>query len=91
MRRNSDFLIEGWVLKKYVGPGGTVMIPAGVKVIGDGAFRGCGGLAEVTIPEGVTTIGEWAFDGCGEIRIFAGKEGCAAAYAEKYGLSFSAV
>ncbi len=51
-------------LKKYVGPGGDVVIPDGVKVIGGGAFYGCESLTSITIPEGVTNIGDRAFYGC---------------------------
>ena len=39
---------------------GTV-IPDGVTVIGDYAFRSCGGMTTFEIPEGVTTIGREAF------------------------------
>lgn len=34
-----DFIIENGVLKKYVGPGGDVVIPEGVASIGKDAFR----------------------------------------------------
>jgi hypothetical protein len=39
-------------------------IPAGVTVIGAGAFFGCTSLNSVTIPATVTVIGEWAFAEC---------------------------
>ena len=32
--------------------------------IGNDAFSGCGGLAEITIPDSVTGIGKWAFFEC---------------------------
>ena len=41
MSNASDFIIENGVLKKYVGPGGDVVIPKGVTSIGKGAFSGC--------------------------------------------------
>ena len=35
-----------------------------VTTIGDGAFRNCTGLTELTLPESVTSIGAGAFEGC---------------------------
>ncbi|MDE6902160.1 MAG: leucine-rich repeat domain-containing protein, partial [Lachnospiraceae bacterium] len=63
-----DFVIAKGVLTKYNGPGGDVVIPAGVKKIGDGAFKGCAALTGVTIPDGVTSIGERALYGCTELQ-----------------------
>ena len=60
----SDFVIENGVLTKYQGPGGDVVIPEGVTVIGDGAFLFCEALTSATIPASVTHIGENAFSGC---------------------------
>ena len=54
MSNPSDFVIENGVLKKYVGPGGNVVIPEGVTRISFGAFDSCGALTGVAIPEGVT-------------------------------------
>ena len=42
----------------------SVEIPAGVKIIGLEAFKGCKSLAAVVIPAGVTAIGDVAFYGC---------------------------
>ena len=38
MSNASDFIIENGVLKKYVGPGGDVVIPEGVSSVGKKAF-----------------------------------------------------
>ena len=38
MSNINDFVIENGVLKKYVGPGGDVIIPEGVTSIGNGVF-----------------------------------------------------
>jgi hypothetical protein len=38
-----------------------VIIPNSVEAIGEGAFRWCINVTNVTIPEGVTTIGTKAF------------------------------
>ena len=42
-----------------------ITLPAGLKAIGNNAFRGCFAMRnEVTIPAGVQTIGSYAFSGC---------------------------
>ena len=64
MSGNSDFVIEGGVLKQYNGPGGDVVIPEGVTAIGYSAFSNRTGLTSVTIPDGVKEIGGSAFKGC---------------------------
>lgn len=64
MSNASDFIIENGVLKKYVGPGGDVMIPEGVTEIGVGAFNLCRRLSSVVIPDTVKTIGLQAFRDC---------------------------
>ncbi len=64
MSNASDFVIENGVLKKYVGPGGDVVVPEGVTSIGWSAFSGCEKLTSVTIPDSLTSIGYKAFSGC---------------------------
>ena len=60
---NEDFEIEDGVLVKYKGEGGDVVIPDGVKEIGDRAFEDSA-VTSVVIPEGVEYIGISAFGGC---------------------------
>ncbi|MDE7098212.1 MAG: leucine-rich repeat domain-containing protein [Ruminococcus sp.] len=43
---------------------GDVIIPDGVKIIGNDAFLGCIGLTSVTIPDSVISIGAGAFSDC---------------------------
>ena len=64
MGNASDSIIENGVLKKYVGPGGDVVIPDGVYEIDSDAFDLCTELTNITIPEGVTEISSWGFCGC---------------------------
>ena len=56
MSNAGDFIIDNGVLKKYVGPGGDVVIPEGVSQIGTKAFFRCVSVTTVVIPEGVTEI-----------------------------------
>ena len=63
-----DFVIESGVLKKYVGPGGDVVVPEGVASIGRSAFDGCEKLTGVTLPESLESIEEMAFYLCTGLR-----------------------
>jgi len=47
----------------------SFIIPASVTTIGDGAFKLCEGLTEVTIPSSVATIGEKAFENCRSLTL----------------------
>ena len=64
MSNTSDFIIENGVLKKYVGPGGDVVVPKEVTEIGDSAFAGISKLKTVIIPGSVKKIGRLAFRKC---------------------------
>lgn len=63
-----NFKIENGVLKEYLNDRETeVVIPEGVKIIGDLVF--CGSrLKSVTIPKGVKIIEDLAFVNCDELR-----------------------
>ena len=45
----------------------SVVLPADLSAIGESAFAGCKGLANVEIPSGVSTIGNYAFYDCDAI------------------------
>ncbi len=68
MSGKSDFVISGGELTEYSGPGGDVVIPAGVTGIGRLAFYKHSNLRSVTVPAGVTRIGDAAFLGCRNLR-----------------------
>ena len=69
MSSASDFVFKENELTNYVGGGGTVEIPEGVKSIGWGAFRNRMDVTEVIIPEGVNEISSYAFEGCKELKM----------------------
>ena len=62
-----DFFIRGRVLVKYDGPGGDVIIPDGVKVIGEMAFAHSA-VSSVIIPNTVAKLGWRAFCMCHQLR-----------------------
>lgn len=67
-KNQKDFVIEKEVLIKYNGKEKNVVIPKGVKEIGDVAFFGCINLKSVEFPEGVTKIGSRAFGECSNLK-----------------------
>lgn len=64
MNHMGDFVIENGVVIKYTGEDSRVVIPKGVRKIGENAFANRGNITSVTIPEGVTQIGAKAFRFC---------------------------
>ncbi len=74
MSNASDFIIENGVLTKYVGPGGDVVIPAGVTEIKNGSFARGGvftgnkNIKTVIFPYGLINIGDYAFQDCSSLE-----------------------
>jgi len=65
-RVGSDFVIEGGILKSYVGNSTEVVVPDDVVEIGENAFRESH-IKSVVIPGSVSKIGREAFYGCSEL------------------------
>lgn len=45
-----------------------VILPNGMKALGDNAFNNCKNLEEVVLPEGLLTIGKYAFNYCTKLK-----------------------
>ena len=60
MSNSNDFIIHGSTLEEYVGPGGHVVIPEGVKKIADDAFISCSNLQSVIFSNQLTRIDDHA-------------------------------
>ena len=71
MSNASDFIIENGVLKKYVGPGGAVVIPETVEEIGAGAFADNKSISGIQMHNGVHKIGKRAFYNCRSLENIA--------------------
>lgn len=64
---DSDFVIEDGVLTEYKGKENDIVIPIGVKEIGNRAFYDDISITSIDIPNSVTTIGYCAFSGCNRL------------------------
>ena len=73
MSNANDFIIENGVLKKYVGPGGAVIVPEevteiGIKAFVSGGYQVSSTITSIQLPRGVTAIRLGAFCGCSNLR-----------------------
>ena len=59
-----DFVIEDGVLKKYLGEGGDVVIPDGVKTMYKNIFYNNTNITSIIIPDSAVEIGVEVFSGC---------------------------
>ena len=61
---SSDFVILNGVLKEYKGKGGHVVVPSGVREIGESVFKDNKSITSVVLPAGLQKIGTYAFERC---------------------------
>ena len=71
MCNQNDFVIEDGVLVDYQGPGGDIVVPEGVEVLGDGCFQRCSiiqrnsvPMNSISLPKSLTKIGVRVFEHC---------------------------
>lgn len=72
-----DFKIENGILTKYYGSDENLLIPDGVKIIGEDCFEEYKFIKSVTVPESVVEIQSYAFSRCTALKTlnFAPKGG----------------
>ena len=46
----------------------SVVVPSGITIIGDNAYRSCDNITSITFPNSLTSIGTWAFINCYAIQ-----------------------
>lgn len=63
-----DFIINKDRLEKYIGRESYLVIPDGIKIIGEEAFKGCASIEEVLLSSTVTNIMPHAFKGCRKMK-----------------------
>lgn len=64
MSNANDFVIEKGILQRYMGTDIHVIVPDGVKAIGNYTFRRYDEIRSVQLPASVTKIGDYAFQDC---------------------------
>ncbi|MDD4291261.1 MAG: leucine-rich repeat protein [Clostridia bacterium] len=73
-----EFIVENGVLTKYLGAGGDIVIPAGVKsiatatMLANGVFANNSLITGVTFPEGFEKVGKFAFCNCTNLKTLNG-------------------
>lgn len=64
----NDFKVQGSLLVKYEGEESNIIIPEGIEIIGEGAFKECDTLESLYFPESLRVIKDEAFEECTELK-----------------------
>lgn len=64
----SEFVIENNTVISYNVRQEDVIVPDGVTIIGEGAFKGCASIKKITLPDSVERIEKHAFKGCRKLE-----------------------
>ena len=64
---DSDFIIEGTVLKEYKGQDLIVTVPDGITELGESCFEGNWSAQEIILPDTLKEIRSYAFSGCSNL------------------------
>ena len=70
-----DFEITDGILTWVNAPRSHLVIPEGVREIGEGVLTRCSALCRVTFPTSLERIGERAFEGCENLEVLELPEG----------------
>ena len=65
---NHHFHIQNDILLSYEGRDESVIVPEGIRTIGEGAFKACVSLKQVSLPSALCHIMAGAFKGCRKLR-----------------------
>ncbi len=65
---NHHFHIQDDILLSYEGRDESVIVPEGIRTIGEGAFKVCVSLKQVSLPSTLCHIMAGAFKGCRKLR-----------------------
>lgn len=64
----SEFVIENSTVISYHAKQEEVIVPDGVTVIGEGAFKGCASIRSIALPDSIERIEKHAFKGCRKLE-----------------------
>lgn len=65
---SNPYIIEDNILIGYDGPGGDLILPDGLRGVGERTFHGRCDIRSVVIPEDYRFIGDYAFYGCSRLE-----------------------
>ena len=64
----NEFVIENNTVISYNARQEEVIVPDGVTIIGENAFKGCASIKKITLPDSVERIEKHAFKGCRKLE-----------------------